>query len=265
LTFRVKGWQKDAKIEIYRDGILVAEGYTDIRGRFAVQLEAGAYEIRITLPDKRTITKYEFIPKDTQLVVNIPPYIYPPSVYQIGQFEKLIQITTPEKVRTDAYLDYVFKIPIFLPNILYFQAITEYIYANVITEYFDAIAEYVFANIITERFDVGFEAKTNLFVVNGGVFGYSQLTEVIPPKEVKEYFNAITETVFANIVTESFDAITESVPAYVITESFENKFEIKTNLFVLDGGVFDYSQLTEVVPPKELRQNFYADVEITIT
>jgi len=63
---------EDAHVEVYKDGALVAEGYTDATGRYTTSLDAGTYLVRISKTGYATIEKTETLARSTELVVNLP-------------------------------------------------------------------------------------------------------------------------------------------------------------------------------------------------
>lgn len=61
-----------AKVEVWKDGVLIQTGYTDDTGKFLTTLEIGDYDIIISKEGYNTITKEELIGTRTQLIVNLP-------------------------------------------------------------------------------------------------------------------------------------------------------------------------------------------------
>jgi len=66
----------NAKVEIYKNDVLIATGYTDADGKYTYPLEAGDYRIVISKTGYNTVTKEETIGTRTQLVVNLPESAY---------------------------------------------------------------------------------------------------------------------------------------------------------------------------------------------
>jgi len=65
----------NAKVEIWKDGVLIDTLYTDSEGRANKTLEIGEYEIIISKTGYQTITKTETISTRTELMVNLPEAI----------------------------------------------------------------------------------------------------------------------------------------------------------------------------------------------
>ena len=65
---------EDAHVEVYKDGVLVAEGYTDAEGKFSTPLAPGDYLIRVSKAGFATIEKTETLARSTELIVNLPSY-----------------------------------------------------------------------------------------------------------------------------------------------------------------------------------------------
>jgi len=63
---------EDAYVEVWQNGILIADGYTDATGRFTTSLLEGTYLIRISKAGYDTIEKTETIARSTELIVNLP-------------------------------------------------------------------------------------------------------------------------------------------------------------------------------------------------
>ena len=63
---------EDVLVEIYKDDVLVASGYTDENGTYKTYLEAGTYEIVLSKEGYNTITKNETLTRNTELMVNLP-------------------------------------------------------------------------------------------------------------------------------------------------------------------------------------------------
>lgn len=62
----------NAKVEIYKDSILITTGYTDSYGKFTYPLDVGDYKIIISKEGYQTVTKEETVSTRTQLIVNLP-------------------------------------------------------------------------------------------------------------------------------------------------------------------------------------------------
>lgn len=64
-------------VEVFKDSTLVKEGYTDENGKWTDTLEAGTYLIRLSKTGYTTVEKTETIPRDMQLMVNLPKTVVP--------------------------------------------------------------------------------------------------------------------------------------------------------------------------------------------
>jgi len=64
-------------VEVFKDGALVKEGYTDADGKYNTTLVAGTYLIRLSKTGYTTVEKTEVIPRDAELMVNLPKTIVP--------------------------------------------------------------------------------------------------------------------------------------------------------------------------------------------
>ena len=63
---------EDAKVEIYKDSVLIKTGYTDANGTYKTYLEAGDYVIVLSKEGYNTVTKTETLTRNTELMVNLP-------------------------------------------------------------------------------------------------------------------------------------------------------------------------------------------------
>lgn len=63
-----------AHVEVFKDGVLVAEGYTDADGKWTQRLLAGTYHIIVSKTGYTTIEKTETLVRRTDLIVNLPTF-----------------------------------------------------------------------------------------------------------------------------------------------------------------------------------------------
>jgi len=85
---------EDAYVEVWQNGVLVADGYTDATGRFTTDLLEGTYLIRISKAGYATIEKTETIARSTELIVNLP-YLPPGGVGSDAGYHATNDLTAP--------------------------------------------------------------------------------------------------------------------------------------------------------------------------
>lgn len=61
----------NAKVEVWKDGVLIQTGYTDVNGKYSTTIEAGTYQIKIIKDGYLTQTKTETITRTSELMVNL--------------------------------------------------------------------------------------------------------------------------------------------------------------------------------------------------
>lgn len=85
----------NAKVEIWKDGVLIDTLYTDSQGKARKTLDVGAYSIIISKTGYNTITKNETISTRTELLVNLPEAI------ALGATELLLGISCAKDYSTN--------------------------------------------------------------------------------------------------------------------------------------------------------------------
>jgi len=67
-------WLKGARVQLWKEEKLIAEGYTDEKGYFATVVPAGRYRILITYDEKLRLEWEQDIPIETKFAVKLQKY-----------------------------------------------------------------------------------------------------------------------------------------------------------------------------------------------
>jgi len=91
-------WLVGAKVQIYKEEVLFAEGYTDEKGYFSTKIPQGRYRFLITYDEKLRLEWYQDIAQETKFAVKLQKY--------------LEAVTPPVEAKTLIFIQTLKKVPL---------------------------------------------------------------------------------------------------------------------------------------------------------